>query len=65
MSSLDKARREGLTLRQGLSGQDLGGDAKAGLWDGDGGITCFRNRLENVWGDFRNSCSSFFCDPSQ
>lgn len=49
-----------MTLRQGLSDQDLGRDAKAGLWDGDGGITCFRKRLENVWDDLHSSCSCFF-----
>ena len=64
VSSLDRARSDGLTLRQGQFGYDLAGGANAGLWDGDGRITCFRNRLENVRNDVDISCSCFNCDPS-
>lgn len=35
-------------LRQGQFGCHLVGGAITGLWKGDNGITCFRNRLENL-----------------
>lgn len=61
MFSLDRKGSDRRTLRQGQFGYGLGGDANAGFWDGGGGITCFRNRLENVRDDVDISCSCFNC----
>lgn len=46
--SLCRARSDRLMLRQGQFGCHLVGGAITGLWKGDNGITCFRNRLENL-----------------
>jgi len=51
VSALGRARSDECALKQGRFGYGLGRGASAGLWDGDGRITCFRNRSENVRDD--------------